>query len=103
MHKSLIGVTGGSGGRRENSVLVNHLAFWMFHKRQFFAGFFFGGRCGVWCGLYIVIAHCHLQFEKSPDTARYPWWRVMTIGKEANSLTEHFVLCGCVLSGLAPT
>lgn len=60
MHKSLIGVTGGSGGRRENSMLVNHLAFWMFHKRQFFAGFFLGGGVGygVACTLSLLTAIC---------------------------------------------
>lgn len=60
VHKSLIGVTGGSGGRRENSVLVNHLAFWMFHKRQFFAGFFWGGGVGysVACTLSLLTAIC---------------------------------------------
>lgn len=57
----LIRMTGGSGGRRENSVLVNHLAFWVFHKRQFFAGFFGGVGYGVACTLSLLIAICNLR------------------------------------------
>lgn len=58
-------------------------------------------------GVWPVACNFTLSFmtfmTMSPDTARYPQWRIITISKETNSVTECFVWCGCVSSGLAPT